>query len=165
MVGGAGARRVRDWAVLAGFIAACLAAGAVGSLLSGSEPGAWYAGLRKPAFNPPGWVFGPVWTVLYVCMAVAAWLVWRCRAAPGRGRALGLFGAQLALNAAWTGLFFGLRSPGLALAEIVALLVLIAWTAWAFRGVRRAAGWLMAPYLAWVAFAAVLNLALWRLNA
>ena len=159
------ARRVRDWVVLAGFVAVCLSAGVVGSLLSASEPGEWYASLRKPAYNPPGWVFGPVWTVLYVCMGVAAWLVWRRRAASGRGKALGLFGAQLVLNAAWAGLFFGLRSPGLALAEIAALLVLVAWTAWAFLGVRRAAGWLMAPYLAWVAFAAVLNLALWRLNA
>ncbi len=127
-------------------------------------PGAWYAGLNKPAWNPPGWIFGPVWTALYTLMAVSAWLVWRDGGFRSRRRPLGLFVTQLALNAAWTVLFFGLHSPGIAFAEIVALWLAIAATLATFWPLNRPAAWLLAPYLAWVSFAAALNFALWRLN-
>lgn len=125
------------------------------------RPGGWYAALDKPPFNPPDWIFAPVWTALYVMMAVAAWRVWR-RA--GLGACMVLWGVQLALNGAWSWLFFGLHRTGLALADIVALLAAILLTATCFMRRDRAAGYLMLPYLAWVGFATVLNHALWRLN-
>jgi tryptophan-rich sensory protein len=127
----------------------------------GSIPG-WYATLAKPSRNPPNWIFGPVWTFLYISMAVAAWLVWR------QGGLwqwpLALFAVQLALNAAWTTIFFGLHLPGAAFIEIMALLIAIVATAIAFWPRSMAAGILMVPYLAWVGFATVLNGAIWRLN-
>lgn len=126
------------------------------------EPGAWYAALRKPPLTPPNWLFGPAWTVLYLSIAVAGWLVWR---APRKEPlALALWGIQLALNAAWSWLFFGLQRPGLALIEIGVLLVLILATTVAFFRVRRMAGVLFAPYAAWVSFAAYLNAGIWYLN-
>lgn len=150
------------WLGLVGWLALSFGASATGALFM---PGEWYASLRKPSWNPPGWVFGPVWSALYVAMAVAAWRVWLQASSPARRRALGAFFAQLALNALWTPLFFGLHRPGVAFAEIVFLWLAIAWTIAAFRPVHRAAAWLLAPYLAWVTFAAVLNFTLWRLNA
>lgn len=146
---------------LGGWLLLCFGAAALGGLFM---PGEWYASLKKPWWNPPGWIFGPVWTALYTMMAVAAWLVWKRGGFPARRRPLGLFLAQLALNAAWTPLFFGLHRPGLAFAEIVLLWMAIAATLLAFRPVSRVAAWLLAPYLAWVSFAAVLNFTLWRLN-
>ena len=128
-------------------------------------PGEWYASLKKPSWNPPGWIFGPVWSVLYQMMAVAAWLVWGRGGWSKQRRPLFVFLAQLALNALWTPLFFGWHRPGLAFAEIVLLWLAIAATMVAFRPVSRFAAWLLAPYLAWVSFAAVLNFTLWRLNA
>jgi len=143
---------------LVGWLALCFGAAAVGARF---RPGAWYAALRKPAWNPPDWIFAPVWSVLYVLMAAAAWSVWR---QAGVAPQLGLFLLQLALNAAWTWLFFGLRRPGLALAEIAVLWLAIAATVVAFWSVRPLAGWLLIPYLAWVTFAGALNAALWRYN-
>jgi tryptophan-rich sensory protein len=139
----------------------CFGAAAFGGFFGPAE---WYATLKKPAWNPPGWVFGPVWTALYTMMAVAAWLVWQRGGFASQRRPLTLFLAQLALNAAWTPLFFGLRLPGLAFAEIMVLWLAIAATLTSFRGVSRPAAWLLVPYLAWVTFAAALNFALWRLN-
>lgn len=127
-------------------------------------PGAWYAELNKPSWNPPGWLFGPVWTVLYSMMAVAAWLVWQFGGFRLQGRALKWYLAQLLLNALWSPLFFGLHSPGLALGEILLLWVAIAITMRKFWRVSKWAGWLMVPYLGWVSFATVLNFILWRLN-
>ena len=127
-------------------------------------PGEWYASLKKPSWNPPGWIFGPVWTALYTMMAVAAWLIWRRGCWAAQRRPLTLFLVQLALNAAWTPLFFGWHRPRLAFADIVLLWLAILATLVAFRPVSRAAAWLLAPYLAWVSFATVLNLTLWRLN-
>jgi len=127
-------------------------------------PGDWYAGLNKPSWNPPGWVFGPVWSALYTMMAVAAWLVWQRGGVVAQRRALTWFAVQLALNAAWTPLFFGLHLPAVAFGEILLLCAAIAATLLAFSRVNRLAAWLLAPYLAWVSFAAVLNFMIWRLN-
>ncbi|MDX1460528.1 MAG: TspO/MBR family protein [Xanthomonadales bacterium] len=126
-------------------------------------PGEWYAAMNKPAWNPPSWVFGPVWTTLYLMMAFAAWLVW-LTGDSRRGEALSWWGLQLVLNGAWSWLFFGLHRPGWALAEIGMLWLAIVLTIRSFRAIRPLAGWLLAPYLAWVTFAMVLNFTLWQLN-
>mgnify|MGYP000953551091 CR=1 FL=1 len=147
---------------LAGWVLLCFAAAAMGGWFM---PGEWYAKLNKPSWNPPAWVFGPVWTALYLMMAVAAWIVWRQGGWAKQRRPLRIFLVQLALNALWTPLFFGLQRPGLAFAEIVLLWLAIGATLAAFRPVSRTAAWLLVPYLAWVTFAAVLNFTLWRLNS
>jgi translocator protein len=147
-------KRLLLWLVVA-FVPA-----AVGAFFPAPD---YYAELRKPAWAPPTWLFGPVWTALYATIGVAAWLVAR-RGGAGTGRALGLWGVQLVLNAAWTPIFFGLRAPGIALAEISVMWLAIAATVVAFWMRRTAAGALMLPYLAWVAFAALLNFEIWRLN-
>lgn len=139
--------------------------GAVAGMATASSVGTWYATLDKPAFTPPSWVFMPAWTTLYALMGVASWLVWR----EGVGRpevrgALVLYGVQLALNGAWSLIFFGARRPGLALVEVVVLLGLVLWTTGRFFPVSRAAGWLMVPYAAWTAFATALNAGIWWLN-
>jgi translocator protein len=144
-----------------GWLALCFAASWSAALVS---TGGWYAALHKPAWNPPAWVFGPAWTLLYILMATAAWLVWREGGWQAQGRALKLFIAQWFLNALWTPLFFGLHLTGVAFAEIALLWVMIALTLKAFWKVKTAAGMLMLPYLAWVTFATVLNYTLWRMN-
>lgn len=146
---------------LVGWLAASFAAGWIGSRWL---PGEWYAAIAKPAWNPPNWIFGPVWTVLYVLMAVSAWLVWRQAGFSGAGGALGLFILQLALNGLWSYLFFGLHRLDLALFEIVVLWGAILATAILFWGVKRLAGALLLTYLAWVGFASFLNFTLWSLN-
>ena len=152
---------MRPWLALAGWLLLCFAAASMGALFM---PGQWYAALRKPAWNPPGWVFGPVWSALYTMMAVAAWLVWRQGGFAAQRRPLGFFLAQLALNALWAPLFFGLHQPGIAFVEIVLLWLAIAGTLAVFRPVSSIAAWLLAPYIAWVSFATLLNFTLWRLN-
>lgn len=132
--------------------------------MTATSVGTWYAGLAKPAFNPPNWGFGPVWTALYLMLAVAGWRVWRRRGAGGVRLALGALALQLALNLGWSFLFFGARLIGAALAEIALLLAAILATAVLFWRIDRVAGALFVPYAAWVAFATVLNAALWRLN-
>ncbi len=127
----------------------------------GSMPGAWYAALQKPSWNPPAWLFGPAWTLLYTLMAVAAWLVWK---RVGFSRPIALYFAQLALNAAWTPIFFGAHQLGWALIEIVVMWIAILLTLLSFRRAGTTAGWLLVPYLAWVSFASFLNFTLWRLN-
>lgn len=151
---------------LAACILVCQAAGAIGSVFTVTSLDSWYASLVKPSFNPPGWVFGPVWTTLYTLMGIAAWLVWRRGdlSSPPVRNALFLFAVQLALNTLWSALFFGLKSPLLALVGIVALMAAILATIVAFKPISPAAAWLMTPYLAWVAFASILNAAIWRLN-
>lgn len=153
--------RLQAFALL-GWMALCFAAAGTAGLVSIDG---WYAALQKPSWNPPPWVFGPVWTLLYLAMAVAAWLVWREGGWKIQRRALGLFLAQWALNALWTPLFFGLHRPGLAFAEISILWLVLAATLAAFWRVNKVAGALLVPYLAWVSFAAALNFAIWRLNA
>ena len=146
---------------LVGWLAASFAAGWIGSRWM---PGEWYAALAKPAWNPPNWIFGPVWTALYTLMAVAAWRIWRQAGFGGAGVALGLFIVQLVLNALWSYLFFGLHRIDWALADILALWAAILAVLVLFWRLQAAAGALLVPYLAWVGFAAVLNHALWALN-
>jgi tryptophan-rich sensory protein len=143
------------------FLAVCLAAGWFGSQF---EPGDWYQSLSKPAWTPPDAVFGPVWTLLYVMMGIAAWLVWRNRSSSNVTAALGLFAVQLILNALWSYLFFGLQRPALAFFELMGLWLVIVATVLAFRRIRPLAAVFLLPYLAWVSFALLLNFRLWRLN-
>jgi len=145
--------------------AICFAAAGVGSLFTRPAIEGWYAALQKPSWTPPNWVFGPVWTVLYLAMATAAWLVWRRAGFAGARLPLTLFALQLVLNLAWTGVFFGLRMPGAAFAEIVLLWLFILATTAAFWPLTHVAAWLMVPYLVWVTYAATLNYGIWRLNA
>jgi translocator protein len=147
---------------LVAWLALCYGAAAVGAQFM---PGAWYQELAKPSWTPPGWLFAPVWTILYGMMAVAAWLVWRPRGFAGAPTALSLFLVQLVLNTTWSWLFFGLQRPGLAMIDIAALWIAIASTAAAFWGPSRVAALLLIPYLAWVSFAAALNFSIWRLNS
>ncbi len=127
------------------------------------QPGPWFEGLAKPSWNPPNWLFGPVWTLLYIAMAVAGWLVWK-RSGERATPVLGLWFVQLALNAAWSWLFFGLHRPPLALVDIVALLACIVAFAILARRVSPVSSWLFVPYVLWVAFATALNATIWRLN-
>lgn len=146
------------------WIGLCLAAAGIGSALTVPSIPVWYQTLAKPSWTPPSWLFAPVWTALYSMMGTAAWLVWRPRGWTGASLALGLFVSQLALNVAWSGLFFKLRMPGLAFVEIVVLWLAIAATIWSFARHSVPAAWLLAPYLAWVTFATALNLSIWRMN-
>lgn len=130
-----------------------------------AKPDRWFRGLTKPRFNPPSWIFAPVWTLLYLLMAIAAWLVWRHDGWARQSYPLSLYLLQLALNAAWTPLFFGAHRIGLALIEIALQWCAIAATLLAFAHVDPVAGWLFAPYLAWVSFAVVLNFEFWCGNA
>ncbi|MGB5160069.1 MAG: TspO/MBR family protein [Thermoanaerobaculia bacterium] len=146
-------------------VAVPLAVGGLSGFVTARSVATWYPTLIKPFFNPPAWVFGPTWTLLYIMMGVAAFLVWRQGFSTKDVRlALTLFAAQLALNGLWSILFFGLQSPGVAFAEIMLLWLSIVATVWIFRRVVPAAALLMLPYLAWVSFAAVLNGSIWMLN-
>jgi benzodiazapine receptor len=149
------------WIGLAFWLTVTFSAAWVGSRF---QPGEWYAGLVKPVLTPPAWVFGPVWTLLYLMMAIAAWLVWRTLGVYGALIPLGLFLGQLALNALWSYLFFGLQRPGLALLDIVALWLGILATLVTFWRAYAPAGLLLLPYLFWVSFATYLNFQFWRLN-
>jgi translocator protein len=146
---------------LAGWILLSFLPAWVGSQVT--DP-SWYQDLRQPSWAPPTWLFGPVWTVLYLLMGTAAWLVWRQRGFAAARGALVLYLVQLIFNGTWTWIFFGLQRPALAFAEIIVLWILIAATALAFAKHSLPAAWLLAPYLAWVTFAAVLNFSLWQLN-
>jgi len=152
---------MKVWIGLAAWVLVSLSAGLVGSQFT---PGEWYDGLEKPSWNPPSWVFGPVWTALYILMGVAAWMVWRERGFGGSSPALYVFLAQLVLNGLWSYLFFGANSPMWAFFEILVLEALIIVTMVLFWRIRMAAGVLLLPYALWVAFASVLNLTLWRMN-
>ena len=153
-----------SWLGLVAFVVVCFAVSGVGGAITAPQIGGWYAGLAKPGWTPPGWVFGPVWSALYLGMAIAAWLVWRQGGLASAAAPLGLFGVQLALNLAWSWLFFGLNNPGAAFLDIVLLWAAIAATTAAFWRRSALAGLLFVPYLAWVTFAAALNFAIWRLN-
>lgn len=152
------------WGILAALVALTLAVGALGGLVTAPRIATWYAHLAKPPFVPPSWVFAPVWTALYLAMAVAAWRVARTPPGPARRRALVLFFVQLGLNALWSPAFFGARSPLLGLVVIVPLWLAILATLRAFARLDRLAGLLFWPYLAWVSFASLLVVAILILN-
>jgi translocator protein len=156
---------MKPWLALTGFIAVCLLTGVLGGQVTAQAITDWYPLISKPSWNPPAWVFAPVWTVLYILMAVAAWLVWRRNARMPRVKlALALFFVQLFLNGLWPFVFFGAHEIGLAVINIAALWVVLVATIWAFFRISRWAGTLMLPYLAWASFAAALNAEIWRLN-
>jgi tryptophan-rich sensory protein len=150
--------------MLALFIAICFAVSGAGAIVTGGSVNEWYPALAKPSWNPPSWVFGPVWTLLYLMMAFSAWLVWRKRGFKGGGRALGIFAFQLLLNAAWSPLFFGLRNPLAGLLDIIPLWVAIMATIVSFWRISPLAGALLVPYWLWVGFATALNFMIWNLN-
>lgn len=156
--------RMPDWLALAGLLLLVFLVAAAGSYFTLPKIPTWYAGLSKPAFAPPNWIFGPVWTVLYLLMAIAAWRIWLTPPATMRTEALVLFLIQLALNAAWSPIFFGLESPRGGLAILIVLFVALSWTAIAFLRQEPVAAALLIPYLAWVAFATVLNVSIVALN-
>jgi translocator protein len=148
---------------LAGWLLASFVTGGIGSAAS-INAADFYGQLTQPSWAPPAWLFGPVWSVLFVLMGISAWLVWRTHGFRGAGAALTLFGAQLVANALWSWLFFAWRQGAFALAEIAVLWLLILATIIAFWRLHRLASLMLTPYLAWVSFAAALNFALWRLN-
>lgn len=133
-------------------------AGLIGSLFTFPAIESWYGGLNQPSFSPPNWLFGPVWTTLYLLMGIAWYLAWKKGVKPW------LFLGHLGLNSLWSILFFGLRNPGLAFAEILILWWVIVLVIRQFRAKDCRTGWLLAPYLAWVSFAAFLNFSIWQLN-
>ena len=162
--------RAWDYAGLAVFIAINAAISALGGWATAASVGTWYPTLAKPAFNPPNWIFAPVWSALYLMIAIAGWRVWRRSGGEASGvrrevrLALTVYAVQLALNLSWSFVFFGARLIGPALAVIAALLAAIIANAFLFWRIDRAAGALLVPYAAWVSFATLLNAALWRLN-
>jgi translocator protein len=152
------------WLGLVVFLVVCFAAAVIGGAVTTPKIATWYATLVKPSWNPPNWIFGPVWSALYCCMAVAAWLVWRQEGFQQARVPLVLFAVQLGLNVLWSCIFFGLERPGLAFAEVLILWAAIAATMVTFWFRSTVAGILFVPYLAWVSFASVLNFVIWRLN-
>lgn len=156
--------RPKDFAVLAFCIGIPLAVGAIAGYATTSQIGGWYAGLDKPAFNPPDSVFGPVWTMLYILMGISLFLVWKAPAGRARNRALAIFWLQLALNFAWSFLFFRFHWIGVALADILLIWAGVVVMIFAFGKVHRMAAVLQVPYLLWVSFATALNAAIWKLN-
>ena len=160
---------LRPWLRLACAVLPVAATAAVGSVSTQAEIGGWYAGLNKPWFNPPDWVFPVAWTILYTMIAVSLWRLLGVRSLTGPSRegwrlALAAFLVQMVLNAAWTPVFFTAHAIGLGLIVVAALLVMVLWTirlTWRF---DRAAAWLLVPYACWVAFATILNAAVLRLN-
>ena len=153
----------RDLLKLIACIAISESAGIIGSFFTISAIPVWYATLEKPLLNPPGWIFGPVWTTLYLLMGISLWLIWKSDSKEKK-RAIWLFFAQLVLNAIWSPLFFGAQSIGGALAVIVLLWAAIVLTILVFTKISKVAAWLLVPYILWVSFAAYLNLAIFILN-
>jgi tryptophan-rich sensory protein len=157
--------KLRDVIAAAIFILVSEAAGIIGAIFTTDAVATWYPTLTKPSFNPPNWLFGPVWTTLYALMGVAAFLIWRHGwSAPGVKIALALFAAQLILNSLWSIIFFGMHALLPAFIEIIFLWVLILATIVAFLRVSPGAAGLLVPYILWVSFASLLNFSLWRLN-
>lgn len=158
-------RTLPSWLGLVGFLAVCFGVAALGALATGPAVDGWYQTIAKPDWTPPSWLFGPVWTVLYGLMAVSAWLVWKQNGFRAASTALTLFFVQLALNLAWSFIFFDAHAIGWALVEIVVLLAAISATIGAFRLHSVLAAWLLVPYALWVGYATLLNAAIWTLNA
>lgn len=155
---------MRSTVALVLWVGLCLGVAWAGSWVTRPAIPGWYAALVKPSWTPPSWVFGPVWISLYILMGVAAWLVWRRGGFAAAAAPLTLFLVQLALNAAWSPLFFGLKMPGWAFVDIVLLWAAIVATVLSFWKVAPLAGWLLIPYLLWVTYAAALNFSIWRAN-
>jgi tryptophan-rich sensory protein len=157
--------KVNNFFKLVIAIAVSELAGVIGSIFTISAIPTWYAGLAKPALNPPSWVFGPAWTTLYALMGIAAFLIWRIGWERKEVKiALGVFGIQLFLNAIWSIIFFGLHSPGWALVVIVLLWLAIVWTIAVFYKISKPAAYLLVPYILWVSFASYLNYSILILN-
>ena len=153
-----------SWLSLIPFLAVCFAAGGLGAVVTNRSAQIWYPQLQKPEWNPPNWVFAPVWAFLYTLMALSVWLVWRQGNWRDVGGALALFWVQLALNCAWSFLFFERRAIGAAFAEILLLWTMTIATAVAFYSISFLAAWLLIPYIAWVGFASYLNFRIWQMN-
>ena len=145
-------------------IAIPVAIGALSGFFTTTGEGSWYRTINKPSWNPPGWIFGPVWTTLYILMGIAFYLVWRSPESKVRRTALILFGIQLILNFFWSFIFFDQQQIGMALAEIIALWVFILLSIFAFAKVSKTAAWLLVPYISWVSFATILTYTIWKLN-
>jgi translocator protein len=158
-------KRSRDLLGLFAFIVLCLIVSGGGGAITATSVDTWYQALEKPPFNPPDWLFAPVWTALYILMAIAAWRVWRVRSFDATRWAFAVFGLQLCLNLAWSFLFFGLQRIDLALIEIFFLLISIITNTILFWRIERLAGMMFVPYAVWVTYATVLNVSLWLLNA
>ncbi len=154
----------RDWIGLGGFLLLCFAVSGLGGAITTTSVGTWYQTLERTFLSPPDWVFAPVWSTLYLFMAIAGWRVWRLEASQVRRQALTLYGIQLALNLLWSFIFFGLQEIGWALVEIVILLLAILATMVQFWRLDRFAGLLFLPYALWVTYATVLTATLWWLN-
>lgn len=140
-----------------------LSVGGLSGFLTSNSVDTWYVTLVKPILNPPSWIFGPVWTTLYIMMGIALYLVWKSDFNQ-KDKAIKVFGVQLTLNFLWSILFFGLQNPALALVDIVLMLVFIVWNIVLFYRISKTAGWLLFPYFLWVSFATYLNLAIFLLN-
>jgi len=138
--------------------------GAVSGFFTSTGVDSWYQTINRPSWNPPGWVFGPVWTTLYVLMGIALFMVWRTPVSAERTKALWLFGIQLTLNFFWSFIFFYLENIGVALIEIVVLWLFILLSIFAFARISKTAAWLLVPYISWVIFATLLTYAIWKLN-
>lgn len=147
------------------FVAVSLGAGGLGAVATTPQIDGWYRTIVKPEWNPPNWVFGPVWTTLFILMGISAWLIWKPAGFKKAILPLALFAFQLILNVAWSWIFFGMHQIGWAVVEILILWLAILTTMVAFFRRSKPAGWLLAPYLCWVTFASVLNFTIWRLNA
>ncbi|MGC2196232.1 MAG: TspO/MBR family protein [Terriglobales bacterium] len=153
-----------SWVSVVPFVVVCFTAAGIGSFFTSTSVGTWYSQLRRPVWTPPNWIFGPVWTTLYLMMAISAWLVWRDSDWTSSRFALALFAIQLALNTLWSIVFFGMRKVGPAFGEILLLWMMIIATAVAFFPLSLLAAWLLLPYIVWVAFASYLNFRIWQLN-
>ena len=152
-----------NWLLLIVLIIICNLIGSLGAIWTSSD-GDWYKNIKKPSFNPPNWIFGPVWTLLFTLMGISLYLVWTSPSSKIRLIALILFGIQFLFNVAWSYLFFGINKPGLAFTEILILLgFIIATTIYFFR-VNKISGYLLIPYILWVSFASILNYSIWKLN-
>lgn len=158
-------RSIREQLIaLVVFLGLCAAVAAIGSVMSSSAMDGWYSDLEQPDWNPPDWVFGPVWSVLYILIGISGWLVWRARGWDGARVPLIVWGVQLLLNLFWTVVFFGLEEVGLGAIEIVFLWISIVATIVVFWPIGRLAALLLVPYLIWVSYAAMLNFSIWQLN-
>lgn len=146
-------------------IAIPLLVGGISGFFTASSVGGWYQTINKPSWNPPNWIFGPVWTTLYVMMGIALFLVWKQQGSSSqKNTAIILFAVQLAFNFCWSLIFFKWHQPGWALAEIIVMWLLILLTIFAFAKVNTVAAWLLVPYISWVSFATLLNYTIWKLN-